>query len=671
MDFWNRFSYVGLVCYTQYKDRIDEITPELKRVGLLNKVHFHYDFPSIYRERLYKTCGMSKYNSKGGSFFMGVNHYNVIKTAFELGHESVLVMEDDIRFLKDISLIEDIVSTMPEKYDLVLFDRSKPGDETESEFIYDAQKRAISKYWRQYDKASSCGMYSLSRQGMEHYIDIIENAVRNDNIRNSDFYFKRRWNGEVYWDNTHGLFFSYPNVAVQCIAGKKGSHCDMEVYWNRNALVGLNQEDYMMKPVITSTTFLSKLYEAANRKVNEEAKLTTDSGKLGFCRCGLNKIIPSVFKEMEISDSFSSGIYDWCFIWGNGNTKKNIDSLQMAYRDEAPIVFCEDGFIRSYDTFVNNAIEWKYRQTHSLIYDTKAYYFDATRISTVEKMLNDEYLVISPEETFVAKTLIERIVSNKISKYNHQPIFSPKIGRDGTRKVLVVDQSYGDFSIKRGMADDSTFEKMLQAAITENPDADILVKTHPDTLAGKKAEKKGYYQDLKEHDNIYKVTFPINPYSLLEVCDKVYVCSSQFGFEALMAGKEVHVFGMPFYAGWGLTIDDQHLDRRTNMRTLEELFYIFYCMYTHWVDPDKGCETTIDAVIDKMIKLREEYQKNPHAMMNAIPAQSSDDDGFGYVRCTPPIRKQGIQQQTPTITTRSSVKVLPRIGSRKRGYSNW
>ena len=115
----------------------------------------------------------------------------------------------------------------------------------------------------------------------------------------------------------------------------------------------------------------------------------------------------------------------------------------------------------------------------------------------------------------------------------------------------------------------------------------------------------------------------------MELCDKVYVVSSQFGLEALMAGKEVHVFGMPFYAGWGLTIDDQHIDRRTNKRTLEELFYIFYCMYTHWVDPDKGCETTIDAVIDKMIKLREEYQKNPLPQPPQQP-KSGDIHFSGY-----------------------------------------
>ena len=104
---------------------------------------------------------------------------------------------------------------------------------------------------------------------------------------------------------------------------------------------------------------------------------------------------------------------------------------------------------------------------------------------------------------------------------------------------------------------------MLEAAVKENPDADIIVKTHPDTKNG----AKGYYTELKSHDNIYLQTEPINPVSLIKYVDKVYVCSSQFGFEALMAGKEVHTFGMPFYAGWGLTVDAQNCEnqmRRTN-----------------------------------------------------------------------------------------------------------
>ncbi|MFD2271011.1 hypothetical protein ACFS07_07420 [Undibacterium arcticum] len=43
----------------------------------------------------------------------------------------------------------------------------------------------------------------------------------------------------------------------------------------------------------------------------------------------------------------------------------------------------------------------------------------------------------------------------------------------------------------------------------------------------------------------------INPLSLIEQMNRVYVVTSTMGFEALVAGKPVTVFGMPWYAGWG------------------------------------------------------------------------------------------------------------------------
>ena len=76
-----------------------------------------------------------------------------------------------------------------------------------------------------------------------------------------------------------------------------------------------------------------------------------------------------------------------------------------------------------------------------------------------------------------------------------------------------------------------------------------------------------------------------------------------------MAGKEVHVFGMPFYAGWGMTIDAQKNPRRTNKRTLEEVFYIFYLLYTHWSNPETGKACAIDESIDYLIRLRDEYRE--------------------------------------------------------------
>lgn len=75
------------------------------------------------------------------------------------------------------------------------------------------------------------------------------------------------------------------------------------------------------------------------------------------------------------------------------------------------------------------------------------------------------------------------------------------------------------------MASDTTFRLMLSDAVKNNPDCDILVKTHPDALVGN-GIRKGYYQGLKRGDRIIPITFPINPYSLLSYVDEVYVCSS-------------------------------------------------------------------------------------------------------------------------------------------------
>ena len=295
-----------------------------------------------------------------------------------------------------------------------------------------------------------------------------------------------------------------------------------------------------------------------------------------------------------------------CFVWGMNPEGRNLRTIAAAVRENARLVLCEDGFLRSADTWANAAAEPRYRHGCSVVYDTLGFYFDATRPSFIERMLNDTTLAVADGQRREARRLIDRIVSEKLTKYNHQPVFTPQVGRPGRRKVLVVDQSYGDQAIAKGWGSDKTFADMLEDAKRDNPDADILVKTHPDTMTGKRG---GYYTGVKEEGNVFRVTMPINPYSLMEQVDKVYVCSTQMGFEALMAGKEVHVYGMPFYAGWGLTIDKQKNPRRTNRRTLEEVFYIFYIMYTRWVDVETGKPCTIDKAMDNLLALRSEYAK--------------------------------------------------------------
>jgi capsular polysaccharide export protein len=290
--------------------------------------------------------------------------------------------------------------------------------------------------------------------------------------------------------------------------------------------------------------------------------------------------------------------------WEIRPTPLNFSVLQKGIRENKQILYIGDSFLRSINTFADDKAKQRYQKGISFTIDDLTSYFDATRMSRLEQMINDKNLVVTDEQKQRARRCIDKIVETHLTKYNHQPIIEPKIGREGVPKVLVVDQSYGDMSIAKGLGSDETFEKMLECAIKENPDADIIVKTHPDTMTGNRG---GYYTGLKQHDNIYTQTEPINPISLIKYVDKVYVCSTQFGFEALMCGKEVRVFGMPFYAGWGLTNDEQTCPRRTNKRSLEEIFYLAYIVYSFYVNPETQKECEIEEAMDYLLKLREEY----------------------------------------------------------------
>jgi capsular polysaccharide export protein len=145
---------------------------------------------------------------------------------------------------------------------------------------------------------------------------------------------------------------------------------------------------------------------------------------------------------------------------------------------------------------------------------------------------------------------------------------------------------------------------MLACAIQENPDADIIVKTHPEAFRG---GRKGYFTGTKREGNVYPFTDPICPLSLLEYVDKVYCVTTQMGFEALMCGKQVTCFGAPFYSGWGLTDDRVKCARRTQLRSLEEIFHFAYIEYSRYMNPNTGQLCEIEEAIDYLVEKRNVY----------------------------------------------------------------
>jgi capsular polysaccharide export protein len=117
-----------------------------------------------------------------------------------------------------------------------------------------------------------------------------------------------------------------------------------------------------------------------------------------------------------------------------------------------------------------------------------------------------------------------------------------------------------------------------------------------------------YFGRLTMPGDVTLLSRPTNPIGLLTAVDKVYTYSSSMGWDALLCGKEVHVFGTPIYAGWGLTHDRRDLSaRRTRTRTLAELFYFIYLRASRYLDPDSGASCTIDRALDYLVENREAF----------------------------------------------------------------
>ncbi len=209
----------------------------------------------------------------------------------------------------------------------------------------------------------------------------------------------------------------------------------------------------------------------------------------------------------------------------------------------------------------------------------------------------------SEKELLRSRKAIDRLVEQKVSKYNSQPIIDPVMSGSYERRVLVCDQAFADASTIYGKLTENDFQKMLLAAIQENPDAQIIVKTHPDTHWGK-GKRTGYFSHLEDVGRVVMMRDPINPYCIFPYVDKVYVGSSQIGLEALFAGKEVVCFGAAFYSGWGLTDDRQEIPHRGRKRSLEEIFYYFYIWYTIYHVPNCPVPSEVEDAIDYIVEHR-------------------------------------------------------------------
>lgn len=104
-----------------------------------------------------------------GALNCTLGHYEIMMQSLAMGYERVLILEDDVRFLKDESKVAEILENMPE-YDICLLDKFVPAIDVSKKLLFEAMKKdKVNNMFFSFDKCKllSCACYALSRKAMQ------------------------------------------------------------------------------------------------------------------------------------------------------------------------------------------------------------------------------------------------------------------------------------------------------------------------------------------------------------------------------------------------------------------------------------------------------------------------------------------------------------------------
>ena len=242
-------------------------------------------------------------------------------------------------------------------------------------------------------------------------------------------------------------------------------------------------------------------------------------------------------------------------------------------------------------------------QPYSQVVDKRGIYFDPTQESDLENYLNFYDFASDANLLERAKNIQAEIIKNKISKYNADANKVLRLPQDKITAV-VIGQVEDDASIKFG-ADGMSNLELLKKVKSTYPDRYSIFKPHPDVLSGNRVGNVEEREALKYCD---EVVTDISISDVLEAVDEVHTMTSLTGFEGLLYGKKVYTYGMPFYAGWGLTTDTEHCERRKRAVSVEELIGATYLLYPRYISPKTKELCEAERVIQELKEQKDALQ---------------------------------------------------------------
>ena len=359
-------------------------------------------------------------------------------------------------------------------------------------------------------------------------------------------------------------------------APRRGVHRSLEVLVAAALIVQARHVDPLTARPSTPEAAVSRLLQQRERA----RRLAGYSACVGFSpakRGAVRRLMNSPLGETAFFTSTTAAVTaarerdGRLVVWAGKEAPEVEPAAQAA---ALPLWRMEDGFLRS------RGLGSDFNAALSAVLDPVGVHFDGSLSSAMEQALEGGQTPAG--DIARARALRQALVDGGLSKYNLGGATPPPDWPTDRARVLIVGQVENDRSILLGCEDIRTNAGLVRAVRDRLPDAFLIYRDHPDTVAGNRPGRLD--EDTAGLVDARAEGLDIS--ACLDACDTLATMTSLTGFEALLRGKRVMTFGRPFYAGWGLTEDALGFPRRTRRVDLDTLIAEALIRYPLYVTPN-------------------------------------------------------------------------------------
>lgn len=177
-DWKQLFDKIYCIHYLPSTSRLTYITNELERVGILQSGVFEWKnttdspFYKLLQPHITTTYESMKYDIN--AFKTALMHYEVWRDALGRGFNRVLILENDVAFLRDLAKLEDALRDFPLNADVVLLDKYVYGGGIEYNQKLKSGQFSLNKTFGDFSNGfaqlGSAACYSVSREAADAFI---------------------------------------------------------------------------------------------------------------------------------------------------------------------------------------------------------------------------------------------------------------------------------------------------------------------------------------------------------------------------------------------------------------------------------------------------------------------------------------------------------------------